>query len=426
LDFLPLFGSKYQKQREWEKKTHESISSRRRIGWRIWWRIWCVVREESPHHVFLEWGVPRGLITRRKTGCQRCTMRRRRRVVMVTRAGRPRVTRNGSRTRVGRRRIVTRAGRPRVTGSGSLTRVGRRRMRRVRGVERVIIVLDLILRGNEWHTKLLLVPLIKVCGEGRGWRWRGPRRERMTSLGCITTKILMQPVGPATVHRLLDRPGATNGEDAKKALGQTNEKSPASALTLVRTTSSPIAVHRTRGSGGARGAWVMRRLRRWLIRRGRASRPWGSPLRTSSWVGGINPVGYVAGVFDRFFEVSLGDHFDHLHDKWCMKTPFERRPGSTDDLFLDHVKHINTGETVGSKEEKKNPTLPKDVHLIPTLRENGRPGQRVKVPVVPMHVSGRPELLIHRDMNKFSLFPHGQLNVMDSHVAALNVSIREA
>jgi hypothetical protein len=106
-------------------------------------------------------------------------MRRRwrRRVVMVTRAGRPWVTRNGSWTRVGRWRIVTRAGWPGVTGSGSLTRVGRRRMRRIRGVEGVIIVLDLILRGNEWHTKLLLVPLIKVCGEGRGWRWRGPGRE---------------------------------------------------------------------------------------------------------------------------------------------------------------------------------------------------------------------------------------------------------
>jgi hypothetical protein len=171
---------------------------------------------------------------------------------------------------------------------------------------------------------------------------------------------------------------------------------------------------------------VKRRLRRWLIRGGRASRPWGSPLRTSSWVGGINPVGYVAGVFDRFFEVSLGDHFDHLHDKGCMKTPFERRPGSTDDLFPDHVKHINAGETVGSKEDKEDPTLPKDVHLIPALRENGHPGQRVKVPVVPMHVSGRPELPIHRDMNKFSLFPHGQPNVMHSHIAALNISIREA
>jgi hypothetical protein len=168
---------------------------------------------------------------------------------------------------------VTRAGWPRVTGSGSLTRVGRRRMRRVRGEEWVIIVLDLILRGNEWHTKLLLVPLINVCEDGRGWRWRGPRRERMTSRGCITTKILMQSVGPATAHRLLDRPGAANGEDTKKALGQTNEKSSASSLTLARTTSSPAAVHRTRGSGGARGGWVMRRLRRWLIRGGRASRP---------------------------------------------------------------------------------------------------------------------------------------------------------
>jgi hypothetical protein len=35
LDFLPLFGSKYQKRREWEEKIHESISSGRRIGWRI-------------------------------------------------------------------------------------------------------------------------------------------------------------------------------------------------------------------------------------------------------------------------------------------------------------------------------------------------------------------------------------------------------
>jgi hypothetical protein len=61
LDFLPLFGSKYQKRREREKKTHESISSRRRIGR----RIWCVVGKESPHHVFLEWGVPWGLITQK-------------------------------------------------------------------------------------------------------------------------------------------------------------------------------------------------------------------------------------------------------------------------------------------------------------------------------------------------------------------------
>jgi hypothetical protein len=101
-------------------------------------------------------------------------------------------------------------------------------MRRIRGVVGVIKVLDLILRGNEWHTKLLLVPLIKVCGEGRSWRWRGPERERMTCLGCITKKILMQSVSPAMAHRLLDRPSAVHGEDAKKALGQTNEKSLAS------------------------------------------------------------------------------------------------------------------------------------------------------------------------------------------------------
>jgi hypothetical protein len=109
-----------------------------------------------------------------------------------------------------------------------------------------------------------------------------------------------------------------------------------------------------------------------------------------------------------------------------MKTPSERRPGSTDDLFLDHVKHIDAGETVGSKEEKEDSTLPKDVHLIPALRENSHPGQRIKVPVVPMHVGGRPVLSIIRDMNKFSLFPHGQPNVMHTHIAALNICIKEA
>jgi hypothetical protein len=167
---------------------------------------------------------------------------RRRRVVMVTRARRPQVTRNGSLTWVGRRRIVIRAGWPGVTGSGSLTRIGRRR--RSRGIG-VIKVFGLILRGNEWHTKFLLVPLIKVHGEGRGRRWRGPGRERMTCLGCITKKILMQPVSPATAHRLLDRLGAAHGEDTKKALGRTNEKSPASTPSLARTTSSPAAVHWT-------------------------------------------------------------------------------------------------------------------------------------------------------------------------------------
>ena len=43
-----------------------------------------------------------------------------------------------------------------------------------------------------------------------------------------------------------------------------------------------------------------------------------------------------------------------------------------------------------------------------------------------MHVGIGPKFSLHRDMNKFSLFPHGQLNVMHSHVAALNICIREA
>jgi hypothetical protein len=49
-----------------------------------------------------------------------------RRSVMMTRAGRSRITRNRSMTLVRRRRRVTRAGRPRVTRNVSRTRVGRR------------------------------------------------------------------------------------------------------------------------------------------------------------------------------------------------------------------------------------------------------------------------------------------------------------
>jgi hypothetical protein len=81
------------------------------------------------------------------------------------------------------------------------------------------------------------------------------------------------------------------------------------------------------------------------------------------------------GVFDRLFEASLSDHFDHLHNKGCMETPLEWRPGSTKDLFPDHVKYVDAGKTIWSKEKKENPTLHKDIHLISALRENGHPGQ---------------------------------------------------
>jgi hypothetical protein len=116
-------------------------------------------------------------------------MRRRGRMVVVTEARRPRVTRNGSLTRVGRRRKVTGAGWSGVTGNGSLTRI--RRRRRSRGIVGFIKLLGFILRSNEWHTKFLLVPLIKVHREGGGWRRRGPRRQGMTRGGGITTKVLM-------------------------------------------------------------------------------------------------------------------------------------------------------------------------------------------------------------------------------------------
>jgi hypothetical protein len=127
---------------------------------------------------------------------------------------------------------------------------------------------------------------------------------------------------------------------------------------------------------------MVRRLRRRLIGRSRASRPCGRPLSTYSWVVGVNPIRYIAGVFDGLLEASLGDHFDHLHDKGCMETPLERRPGSTEDLFPNHVKNVVAGKTVGSKEKKENLTLPKDIHLIPALWENDHPIQGVKVPIV--------------------------------------------
>jgi hypothetical protein len=73
-------------------------------------------------------------------------------------------------------------------------------------------------------------------------------------------------------------------------------------------------------------------------------------------------------------KASLGDYFDHLHDKWCMKTSLEWRLGSTKNLLPDHVKHIDAGKTIGSK-EKENLTLPKDIDLISTLRKNGHPRQ---------------------------------------------------
>jgi hypothetical protein len=162
-------------------------------------------------------------------------------MVVVTRPRRPRVTRNGSLTRIGGRRKVTGAGRPGVTGNGSLTRVGRRSQ----SIEGVIQLLGLILRSNEWHTILLLVPLVEVLGVGGGRRRRRPRRQGMTHGGGITTKVLMQHLSPAMVHRLLDRPAAAHGEDANDALGQTHKQSLALTLSTALTSTSPAAVHRT-------------------------------------------------------------------------------------------------------------------------------------------------------------------------------------
>jgi hypothetical protein len=138
-----------------------------------------------------------------------------RRMVMVTRSRRPRVTRNGSWTRIGRRRKVTGVGRPGVTGNGSLTRVGRRRSWSIEGV---IKLLDLILRGNKWHTILLLVPLVEVFVVGGGRRRRRAWRHGMTRGGDVTMKVLMQRHSLAPMHRLLDRSAVAHGDDASDAL----------------------------------------------------------------------------------------------------------------------------------------------------------------------------------------------------------------
>jgi hypothetical protein len=161
--------------------------------------------------------------------------------MVVTRARRPRVTRNGYRTQIGRRRKVTEAGRPRVITSGSLTWVGRRSQ----SIEGVIKLLVLILRSNEWHTILLLVPLIDVLGVGGGRRRRRLRRKRMTRGGDIMTKDLLQRLSLATVHGLLDRQAVAHGEDASDALGQTHKQSPALTPSSALTSTSPAVVHHT-------------------------------------------------------------------------------------------------------------------------------------------------------------------------------------
>jgi hypothetical protein len=162
--------------------------------------------------------------------------------VVVTRARKPRVTRNGSLAWVGSRGKVTGAGWPGFTGNGSLTRIGRRRSR---GIVGVIKLRGLILRSNEWHTIFLLVPLIKVFRVGGGRRRRRPRRQRMTRGGGITMKVLMQRLSPAPVHGLLDCPIAAHGEGTSNTLGQTNKQSPALTLSLALTSTSPTMVHRT-------------------------------------------------------------------------------------------------------------------------------------------------------------------------------------
>jgi hypothetical protein len=111
---------------------------------------------------------------------------------------------------------VTEAEQPSVTGSGSLTRVGRRRRQSIG----VIKLLSLILRSNNWHTILLLVPLVEVIRVGGGQRWRRPRRQGMTRRGDITTKVFMQRLSPTPMHGLLDRLATAHGEDVSDALGQ--------------------------------------------------------------------------------------------------------------------------------------------------------------------------------------------------------------
>jgi hypothetical protein len=137
---------------------------------------------------------------------------------------------------------VTGARWPRVTRNGSLTRIERRRSR---GIVGVIKLLCLILRSNEWPTIFLLVQLIKILKVGGGRRRRRPRRKGMTHGGGISTKVLMQRLSPAPMHGLLDGPVAAHGEGASNALGQTNKQSPALSPSLALTSTSPAAVHRT-------------------------------------------------------------------------------------------------------------------------------------------------------------------------------------
>jgi hypothetical protein len=115
--------------------------------------------------------------------------------------------------------MVTKAGRSGVTRDRSRTRA----RRRSRCVEGVIKLIGLILRSNEWHTILLLVPFIKVLRVGRGQRRRRARRQGMTHGGYETLKVLMQRLSSSPMHRLLDCLTAAHGEDPSDALGQTHK-----------------------------------------------------------------------------------------------------------------------------------------------------------------------------------------------------------
>ena len=183
---------------------------------------------------------------------------------MVTRAGCPRVTRNGSRTRVGRRRVGERL--------TQIPMVGRR------GKLLAIINIDFfifIVCRHKRHPVGLLVPLIDLRGRRMERHIRRTRDKRHAHGGSLTMKIVVSL--PLTPCHLMDisRNVAAHGEKCRKPMDQASTHPATTTSTTTTSTwhGRSAARRGTRGSSEGRGGRMVGRLARWLRGGGRASRP---------------------------------------------------------------------------------------------------------------------------------------------------------
>jgi hypothetical protein len=125
---------------------------------------------------------------------------------------------------------VTRAGRPRVTRNRS--RGGNRRR-----LEGVVKLFGFILRSNEWHTILLLVPFIK--------RRRRALWHVMAHGGHEASHVIVQRLSLAPVHSLLDSMTMAHCEDHDDPLIQAHKQASTVTPSPALTSTSTAMVQRT-------------------------------------------------------------------------------------------------------------------------------------------------------------------------------------